>query len=577
MVMKTILSILVILLISRGIYGQQITIGAGTDSQLKPFDMWYGYSRSAAVYTASEIGDSKFILSLAWEVTTGAIEISPVKIYLNLVSNATLSSTSWSSITNGATLVYDGFVSFPVAGWKTIDIADFVYIGGVNAKNLLVLCESNYGENGAQSNSPYFSYSNTYALNQHEGWQEDYVIPTGDGVLDYYRPNIQINFLPLSSPNPPSGFIANATGTAQINLAWTKNAANNNVMVAFNTVNTFGTPAGNYVAGNSIAGGGTVIYNGAASSFSHNTGLNPAITYYYKAWSVLPPAPTYSTGASASATTLCVALTGFPDTTDFETQNFPPVCWSIEQKPWTRNGSVSAFGIGNGSIYADFLSYNIPGGSFFDLISPTLNLTGMSTPVVTFDHAYATFPGGLDSLELWNSTDNGVSYSFLTSWLGGLNGPLNTGGETYDPFVPLAYQWATKSATIPSGTNKIRFRGVSGYGNNLYLDNIIIGEPMVTWNGSMSGQWNDQFNWTPNGVPQIGQDVTIPPGTPFSPFIVTTGNFCKNLLIKSDASVTVVTGSELTVMSNVVIQNNATFTNDGLVKIKGNLINQTSN
>ena len=572
--MKILSILLLVISITAKIHSQStITIGTGTDSQNKPFDMWYGYTRSAAIYSAGEMGGSKFITSLGWEVATGDVEISPVKIYLKLIPNATLSQTTWSSIITGATLVYNTTASFPLSGWKTIDIADFVYTSG---QNLLVLCESNYGMNGVQNNMPYFAYSDTQPLAQHEGWEYNFSPPTGSGSVDYFRPNIQITSVTLSNPIPPSGFMAQAASTSQVNLNWTINPAGNSVMVAFNTTNTFGTPSGIYVAGNPIAGGGTVIYNGIAGAYGHNTGLNPATTYYYKAWSV-NATPTYSTATSSSATTFCVALSNFPDTTNFELPTFPPVCWSIAQKPWVQNETVSAYGIGAGSAQADFYNLNILAGSVFDMISPTLNLSALSSPVVSFDHAYASYSGELDSLELWASTDNGISFTFLSSWLGGASGPLNTGGTTTDVFIPTSTQWASKSHIIPTGTNKILFRGVSAQGNNLYLDNIVIGEPMVVWNGSVSSNWNNPLNWNPNGVPLLTQDVTIPSGMPFNPIISTMSNFCKNLLVKTGATLTVNVGKELTVLSNVVIQNNATMTNNGMVKIKGNLTNQNSN
>ncbi|MCX6270017.1 MAG: dockerin type I domain-containing protein [Bacteroidetes bacterium] len=83
-------------------------------------------------------------------------------------------------------------------------------------------------------------------------------------------------------------------------MSWTKNASSNNVMVAWNTTNTFGTPTGSYVAGDPVSGGGTVIYNGSATTYNH-TLLNSGTTYYYKAWSV--NTTFYSSGVTANATT----------------------------------------------------------------------------------------------------------------------------------------------------------------------------------------------------------------------------------------------------------------------------------
>jgi hypothetical protein len=543
-----------------------ITIGTGTDSQPYPFDMWYGYTRSAAIYTSGEIGASGLISAIGWEVALEDLESSPVKIYLKLTSDASLYETSWSSIISGATLVYNSTVSFPALGWKSFDIADFVYSG---SQNLLVLCEANYGGNGAPSN-PVFSYS--YNPDQHEGWQQHETPPTGTGVIDANRPNLQIAIQrPLSNPQPPSGFIAESVSASQINLNWQKNSSNNNVLVAVNTVNFFGTPSGAYVPGSTISGGGTVLYNGSSTSFTHNSGLNPATTYYYKAWSVLPPTPVYSMGVNTEAATSCLEVNNFPYLTDFETSAFPPVCWSQANKPWMRNGSTSAFGVGTGAAFADF--YNILSGSFVDFVSPTLNLTMMANPVVTFDQAYATVSGQVDRLELWASADDGLSYNLVTTWLGGLNGPLNTGGAVLTPFVPANGQWATKSYSIPIGTNKILFRGVSSYGNNLFLDNILVGEPLVAWNGSVSEQWHNPLNWTPNGVPGGTQNVVISSGKPFNPGISTTGNMCNNLIINNNAALSLISGSDLVIFGHLTIHDNASLNNSGTLIIKGNITN----
>ena len=527
-----------------------ITIGPGTDSQPYPFNLWGGYARSASIYTLGEIGTSGVITSLAWNVVTSDVESCPVKIYLGHISDGSLYSISWGDLVDGATLVYDASVNFPNTGWKTIDIADFVY-NSTGGKNLLVLCEANYGGNGAPS-YPFFSYS--YNPDMHEYWQQYETPPTDPGITDPLRPDIQITWVPLTTPHPPSGFMAQTAGTGQIDLTWKKNAASNNVMIAYNTTSVFGNPAGTYVAGNSIAGGGTVIYIGPASGYSHVTGLNPATTYYYRAWSVLPPVPGYSVGTNTSATTQCVALQSFPNITQFESETFPPVCWTIAQKPWVRNGSVSAFGTGTGSVYANFYNINIPSGASFDLVSPDLDLSGLSNPVVSFDHAYATYSTEVDILELWVSYDYGASYSLLTTWPGGLNGSLNTGGQSYTSFVPTAGHWASKSYAVNPGVTKFIFRGISALGNNLYIDNITINDQAIIWNGSVSAQWSNPSNWTPNAVPASDQNVIISPASPNFPVVsgITTG--CRNLLIKSGAMLTIIPGAVLTLTGDLTIQ-----------------------
>jgi len=538
-----------------------------------PFGMYYGFERSATLITKTELGGFCFITSLGWEVQAGNQESCPVKIYLKLSPLNSLSATTWDLMKEGATLVYDATTSFPASGWQTIDIADFIYWSTVSATNLLVLCETNYGE-VPPSNYPWFWYSLTGSIKKHEFWRSSGLPPTGNGTTDLWRPNIQIAYLPISAHNPPSGFIAAAVSSSQVDLDWIRNSVPDDVMIAFNTTNTFGEPAGDYIPGGSITGGGTVIYIGSGTSFSQTTGLSPATSYYYKAWSVYSSPPSYSTtGTVSSATTLCDLTFSFPDMTDFETALFPPICWSLASKPWTRSTSASGYGIGTASAKADFFSIAVGN---FDLVSPALDLNSLTGPAVKFDHSYATNLDEVDKLELWYSTDNGETYNLLYTWLGGISGELNTGGAVSSNFIPTSNQWATKSRGLPAETNKIKLRGVSAYGNNLYLDNITVYDTVATvtyvaWNGSSSSDWNNPLNWTPNVIPNEFQTVTIPQGMPHNPTVNAAGLACKQLTINTGATVTVSSNSEFTVNGNMTIQSGALLNNMGFVNVKGDL------
>jgi hypothetical protein len=394
---------------------------------------------------------------------------------------------------SNATLVYDASTSFPSAGWRAIDIADFVYGTG----NLLVLCETNYGGSGATF-YPAFRYS--YFPAKHQYWYEYDYPPPGNGTVNENRPNIQIIYTALTGPvAPPSGFMALAAGPAQINFTWKKNLASDPVMIAFNTVNVFGTPAGNYIVGGNLSGGGTVIYSGTGTTYSQTTGLNPGTTYYYKAWSVHPSVPTYSPGTCAQASTLCGVVDELPYLTDFEEVLFPPSCWTVSGLPWQQSTVASGYGSGSHSAYADFFNTSI---GDFELVSPELDFGTVVTTSVTFDHAYATYSTQEDKLELWTSADQGATYILLATWLGGLAGPLNTGGATVTAFVPNASQWATKTFPLPAGTTRIMFRGVSSYGNNLFIDNIrftgACPGPEEPYAGDLTSS-SAGLGWTPAG------------------------------------------------------------------------------
>jgi len=266
---------------------------------------------------------------------------------------------------------------------------------------------------------------------------------------------------------PPSSFTAQAVSASQINLSWNLNANSDPVMIAFNTVNTFGTPSGSYNVGDPIAGGGTVIYKGAGTSFQH-TGLDSNKDYFYRAWSY-NISNEYTSAVSASAKTFCELAT-VPFVQDFEAATFPPECWSLVAGSgnWNRQTGVSGYGIGSASARANF--YNISGTVPFDLIT-----IGFDTPlaILSFDHAYRTYITEVDQLFILYSTDNGLTYSLLVQLDGGVSGPLVTAPPSTTQFnTPAANQWATKSYLLPAGTNKLKFQAKSAYGNNLFIDNI---------------------------------------------------------------------------------------------------------
>ena len=69
--------------------------------------------------------------------------------------------------------------------------------------------------------------------------------------------------------------------------------------------------------------------------------------------------------------------------------------------------------------------------------------------------------------------------------------------------MPTAGQWATKRNALPVGTNKVKFTGVTAYGNNLYLDNIRVGVPYSNEAG-LSSIISPKWGITPqNAAPQV--------------------------------------------------------------------------
>jgi len=158
----------------------------------------------------------------------------------------------------------------------------------------------------------------------------------------------------------PASLTATPASSSQINLDWTKNAENNDVMVAWSPDGTFGVPATGtvYAAGEVIPGGGTVLSSGNVTTFEH-TGLTSSTVYYYKAFSYTAD-KLYSVGLPASAATLLeptLAVDPLTINVPAEAGNTPVMIysntdWSIaSNQPWC---TLPVSGTGNTAVMIDY-------------------------------------------------------------------------------------------------------------------------------------------------------------------------------------------------------------------------------
>lgn len=263
----------------------------------------------------------------------------------------------------------------------------------------------------------------------------------------------------------PTAFTATAVSTSQINLTWNTNPVCPNVMLVYSLNNVFGTPvnATTYAPGATIPGGGTVVYVGEVASFSH-TSLSPSTIYYYKAFS-RDCSLSYSSGVTASASTACGAIAAFPWTEGFENSGTIPSCWTQEQV--NSSGLNWTFITGNGGSYPSAAhggTYNAclkdasSGDNKTKLISPMLNLSVISSPVLTFWHTQAYWSPDQDYLTVYYRT------APASAW------------------VQLAYysnsitSWTQETISLPAGssTYAIAFEGNAKYGYGVCVDDITV-------------------------------------------------------------------------------------------------------
>lgn len=209
-----------------------------------------------------------------------------------------------------------------------------------------------------------------------------------------------------TGPTAPATFTATASSSTQINLVATGNANNDNIMVAYNTTNTFGAPSLVYNPNDVINGGGTVLYVGPASGLPNHSSLNPGTTYYYKLWSVI--GNLYSTGLTANATTMF----GVPFLQDFNASTSLPAGWGGTFGVSSSHG-VSA----SNGLYYNLYSY----ATSANTTTPNVILSA-SNCRLKFDYRivnYTSYPatattlGATDKIDIDVSTDGGTTYTTI--------------------------------------------------------------------------------------------------------------------------------------------------------------------
>ncbi|MDX1911636.1 MAG: Omp28-related outer membrane protein [Saprospiraceae bacterium] len=193
------------------------------------------------------------------------------------------------------------------------------------------------------------------------------------------------------------------------------------------------------------------------------------------------------------------AAAPLPFANTFQSAAFPPTGWSVSN-PTAANGWRLATNAGSGSTRSARCNfYDIAAGQVAVLTTPKIDLSAATnTSKMTFDHAYTWYVGGADvfwdSLRIEASADCGATWQTL--FYDGYQG-LATAPANGNAFVPTAAQWENNEIDITAFNGNanvlIRFTGLSGYGNNLYIDNLNISTTVGTKELTLTG-----FNLVPN-------------------------------------------------------------------------------
>ncbi|MTK52390.1 M6 family metalloprotease domain-containing protein [Paludibacter sp.] len=360
---------------------------------------------------------------------------------------------------------------------------------------------------------------------------------------------ITLCFNGCPSVNSIQSFKAIGASSTQINLSWLNSTK---VIIARNTTNTFGSPVTGttYSVGNTLTGGGDIVFAGTASSFSDNSGLSASTTYYYQIWATDVSA-NFSLASAANASTTCSALSQPLFSEGFE-GGVIPGCWTQEYVSNTYNWTIATK-----SGYSSTPAAAHSGSKlalFYDgawkspvsrLITPPLDLSDAAKPTLKFWHTQAKSNSNQDILYVYYRTSATADWVLLQQYNGNIQ------------------NWTLESMNLPnpSSTYYIAFEGHAANGCGICLDDVEVWKDGGTnkWIGITSTDWFTASNWSAGVIPTSTNDVEIPSGTPYSPIISTTGAVCNNITI--DISATVEMGSSST--NDLTIS--GSITNNGIL------------
>ncbi|MBN2729067.1 MAG: T9SS type A sorting domain-containing protein [Bacteroidales bacterium] len=258
---------------------------AGTTSpDTDPFDITYGYTRTAIIYNKADIGASGTINQMVIPVISGYNDSIDITIKLKEVSFSYWGGTgTYSSLSSGATTVFSGKVKFNT-GYCYIDLTTpFAFS---NTNHLIIFTETDFGGNGSITRPTFPCYTITnmsgyeyYSLR----WHNDYSVPTNNGFDGDKYP---VWALVFNSPNGPQS--VNATSQCDgIMLNWQKNTTGDDVVIVRKAgsapINkpSMGT---NYSIGDDLGNNTYIAYVGSAASYL-DTAANAGTEYFYSAYS----------------------------------------------------------------------------------------------------------------------------------------------------------------------------------------------------------------------------------------------------------------------------------------------------
>ncbi|MBK9356356.1 MAG: hypothetical protein IPN08_03035 [Bacteroidales bacterium] len=203
--------------------------------------------------------------------------------------------------------------------------------------------------------------------------------------------------------------------------------------------------------------------SGTGSFTSTITGLLSNTVYHVRAYATNASGTYY--GADLTFTTLCGTISSFPWNEGFENAGVIPNCWSQEQVASSGINWTFITGSGNshpaaahGGTYNACLKDLSSGDNKTRLITPTINLSTISSPVLTFWHTQAVWSGDQDQLVVYYKNSAGGTWTAI---------------GTYTASITA---WTMETINLPASSSDyyIAFEGNAKYGYGVCVDDVSI-------------------------------------------------------------------------------------------------------
>ena len=448
----------------------QVTIGTGTvTGEELPIEPYYGYSYSQVIYSAAEVGVSGTINSITYSATaaTTLANSGDWVVYMGTTSASSFAGNSdWVAAAN-LTQVFDGVVTPDGSGNVLVTLdTPFDYVQG---DNLVIAVDQNTAGYDSSSHDFYCTAaSETRGLTYYsDGTNPDPATWTSGGYTRDYIANVVLDI----------------TESADVSADWSVSVSGADATVSI-TANNFTIGAtGDGYDGHwhyTLDGGSTVmVYDTNDVTL---TGLANG-DHTLVAWLVddshaaLSPAVeetiNFSTfdGTYGGTYPYC---SSFDDSTldNWTAESVTGANWSSASA--NQNSTVTPLsGAGMAYLYASSAEAN--------LISPSMDLTGVNNPQVTFNHSQVQWAGDQDELRVWYKAASGDAWTELAAYTAEV----------------AAWTEVTLDLPNPSATYSIAFNGTAAYGRGITVDdvcvhegpgdpNTILADPTNTWNGYMN-------------------------------------------------------------------------------------------